>query len=95
MKSGFTITPALVDQRMLKGWTQFDLAQRLEVDPSYVSTLESGRRFGPRMATRLARAFGISIKAAVERGLFTFIETSAEGEDNAEPNRAKRSRSKA
>ncbi|WP_129338281.1 helix-turn-helix transcriptional regulator [Cellulomonas endophytica] len=53
----------IADRRRARGWTQADLAERLEVSRQTVVSLERGR-FDPSLplAFRLARLFGTTIE---------------------------------
>lgn len=48
--------------RVLRGWSQVELSQRIGVASSYVSTLENGARFDFRLSTveRFADALSVS-----------------------------------
>ncbi len=53
--------------RLVKGWTQEDLAAECELDRSYVSGLETGRRNPTYLnLLRLAKVFGLPLVAFLD-----------------------------
>jgi transcriptional regulator with XRE-family HTH domain len=64
--------------RLRRGWTQRELAARLDVDKSYISQWETGARKWPQEHIKaIARELGLSqVAMAVAAGL---IETPPEG----------------
>lgn len=62
-------TAKLADERVMRGMTQRDLAERMKADPSWVSQIESGYPLGPRGAAKLARALGMSVRRLVDDGV--------------------------
>lgn len=56
--------------RLRRGWTQQDLADRLDVDRAYVSAMESGRRWPQQYVRGLSHELGLSqVDMAVAAGL--------------------------
>jgi transcriptional regulator with XRE-family HTH domain len=53
-------------ERMLKGWSQSDLAERIGMSPSWVSRLEAGLISGtPRSIKAAADALGIAMSKLI------------------------------
>lgn len=59
----------LKDLRAARGWTQADLAARLEISRQSVIAIETGK-FDPSLplAFRIAEVFGLRIEDIFERG---------------------------
>ena len=56
------------DMRISKKWTQEDLAEAAEMHPTYISSIETGKRnVSILMISKIAGAFDITIAELMER----------------------------
>ena len=67
MKQGLKInTRQIVAGRVLKGWTQADLARAIKVDPATICRLETGKHLRPGTLYSVCRELGIEVETVLE-----------------------------
>jgi HTH-type transcriptional regulator/antitoxin HipB len=74
-----TLGAAIRVQRLARGWTQADLADRAKVSRRFVGELEAGQRIGAELGRVFAvlRALGLAI-GLIDRGTDSFDDTLSE-----------------
>lgn len=62
----YQISRAFLQLRTRKGWSQTELAQRLDVSQSYVAKLEGGRNISLRQLWRVAHALECRVELSIQ-----------------------------
>ena len=63
----YTFGKRIRDSRITQGWSQEELAERAQIDRSYVSSVERGRRnVSIVTAVRISQALGVSLSVLID-----------------------------